>query len=117
VRNLAQRSADAAKEIKSLIGQSVERVEAGAGQVQRAGDAMEHIVANVDKVTRIIAEITHASGEQSSGIGQVNTAVAELDRATQQNAALVEESTAAAHSLREQAQRLNETMQVFRVQA
>jgi methyl-accepting chemotaxis protein len=117
VRSLAQRSADAAKEIKSLIGQSVERVEAGAGQVQRAGDAMQHIVDNVDKVTRIIAEITHASSEQSSGIGQVNTAVSELDRATQQNAALVEESTAAAHSLREQAQRLNETMKVFRVEA
>jgi methyl-accepting chemotaxis protein len=117
VRNLAQRSADAAKEIKSLIGLSDERVGAGAGQVQRAGDAMENIVANVDKVTRIIAEITHASGEQSCGIGQVNTAVSELDRATQQNAALVEESTAAAHSLRDQAQRLNETMRVFRVDA
>ncbi|MGZ5179885.1 MAG: methyl-accepting chemotaxis protein [Ramlibacter sp.] len=115
VRNLAQRSAEAAKEIKSLIGQSVERVESGSAQVARAGDAMQAIVQNVERVQRIIAEITTASGEQSAGIGQVNTAVAELDRSTQQNAALVEESAAAAESLQSQARRLNESMQYFRL--
>ena len=116
VRSLAQRSAEAAKEIKSLIGQSVERVGAGAEQVHRAGETMQNIVQNVERVTRIISEITNATTEQSSGIGQVNTAVSELDQATQQNAALVEESTAAAHSLQEQAQRLNETMRIFKVE-
>ena len=117
VRSLAQRSAEAAKEIKNLIGASVERVESGAQLVGEAGSAMTTIVSSVRNVASIISEITAAAAEQSSGIGQVNGAVTELDKMTQQNAALVEESAAAAESLKEQAQRLSEVVQVFRLEA
>src|SRR5262249_29650469 len=114
VRSLAQRSANAAREIKQLIAESVERVESGTRLVGEAGTSMSDIVTSVQHVSAIINEITHAAGEQSSGIGQVNVAVSELDRMTQQNAALVEESAAAAESLKEQARRLAEVVQVFR---
>ncbi len=117
VRNLAQRSAQAAKEIKGLIGASVDRVEAGSKLVADAGNTMSEIVGSVQRVSDIIGEITAAAGEQSDGIGQVNTAVAQLDQMTQQNAALVEESAAAAESLKDQAKRLAEVVQVFRLEA
>ncbi|RVU44386.1 methyl-accepting chemotaxis protein [Rubrivivax rivuli] len=106
VRSLAQRSAEAAKEIKSLIGASVDKVESGTRLVADAGSTMTEIVASVQRVTDIIGEISAATNEQSGGLGQINGAVADLDRMTQQNAALVEESAAAAESLREQAQKL-----------
>jgi len=106
VRSLAQRSAEAAREIKSLIGASVERVESGARLVGQAGTTMTEIVGSVQRVTDIIGEISAAAQEQSGGIGSVNNAVVQLDQATQQNAALVEESAAAAESLREQARQL-----------
>ncbi|WP_279338492.1 methyl-accepting chemotaxis protein [Hydrogenophaga taeniospiralis] len=117
VRNLAQRSAEAAKEIKGLIGASVDRVDAGSRLVADAGQTMSEIVASVQRVTDIIGEITAASGEQSEGIGQVNTAVNQLDQMTQQNAALVEQSAAAAESLKDQASRLSQVVQVFRIDA
>ncbi len=115
VRNLAQRSAQAAKEIKTLINASSEKVESGSKLVQDAGGAMREIVSGVQRVTDIIGEITAASAEQSSGIGQVNQAVTQLDQMTQQNAALVEESAAAAESLREQAGKLAEAVSQFRL--
>ncbi|HEY0818026.1 MAG TPA: methyl-accepting chemotaxis protein [Rhizobacter sp.] len=115
VRSLAQRSAEAAREIKGLIGSSVEKVEAGSRLVADAGATMSEIVGSVQRVTDIIGEITAASTEQSDGIGQINVAVTQLDQMTQQNAALVEESAAAAESLREQAHRLAEVVAVFRV--
>jgi methyl-accepting chemotaxis protein len=115
VRNLAQRSAEAAKEIKSLIGTSVEKVEAGAKLVGDAGTAMEDIVSQVRHVAELIGGISSAATEQTTGIGQVNDAVAQLDQVTQQNAALVEESAAAAESLKQQAARLAETVSVFRL--
>ena len=115
VRNLAQRSAEAAKEIKGLIGSSVDRVEAGSRLVAEAGQTMSEIVASVQRVNEIIGEITAAAGEQSDGIGQVNVAVNQLDQMTQQNAALVEESAAAAESLKDQATRLAQLVQVFRI--
>jgi methyl-accepting chemotaxis protein len=117
VRSLAQRSAEAAKEIKSLIGSSVERVEAGGRLVQEAGGTMNDIVASVQRVSDIIGEISAAAGEQSSGIGQVSQSVTQLDAMTQQNAALVEQSAAAAESLREQSQRLSGLVSAFRLQA
>jgi methyl-accepting chemotaxis protein len=117
VRNLAQRSAEAAKEIKNLIGASVNRVEAGSRLVADAGQTMSEIVGSVQRVSGIIGEITAAAGEQSDGIGQVNVAVTQLDQMTQQNAALVEESAAAAESLKEQATRLTEVIGIFRVKA
>ena len=117
VRSLAQRSAEAAREIKALIGASVDRVEAGSKLVQDAGSTMGEIVASVQRVTDIIGEISAASSEQSSGIGQVNGAVVQLDQMTQQNAALVEQSAAAAESLKEQAHRLADAVGVFRLQA
>ena len=117
VRNLAQRSAEAAKEIKGLIGDSVHTVEAGTRLVAEAGQTIGEVVANAQRVAHIIGEITAASGEQSSGIGQVNTAVNHLDQMTQQTAALVEESAAAAASLQDQASRLSQVVQVFRLQA
>ena len=95
MRSLAQRSAEAAKEIKGLIGASVEKVESGSRLVADAGSTMGEIVASVQRVSDIIGEISAAAGEQSSGIGQVNGAVTELDHMTQQNAALVEEGAAA----------------------
>ncbi|MDP2742240.1 MAG: methyl-accepting chemotaxis protein, partial [Hydrogenophaga sp.] len=115
VRNLAQRSAEAAKEIKGLIGASVDKVEAGSKLVADAGQTMSEIVGSVQRVSDIIGEITAASGEQSDGIGQVNVAVTQLDQMTQQNAALVEESAAAAESLKDQAQRLAQVIQIFRL--
>ncbi|MFG6465542.1 methyl-accepting chemotaxis protein [Roseateles sp. BYS87W] len=115
VRLLAGRSAEAAKEIKSLIGNSVERVENGARLVQTAGSTMSEIVASVQRVQDIIGEISSAASEQSEGIAAVNGSVVQLDQMTQQNAALVEESAAAAESLKEQAQRLVEAVAVFRV--
>lgn len=115
VRSLAGRSADAAKEIKSLIHASVERVEAGTRQVDEAGNAMGDIVAQVQRVTGLIEEISNATNEQASGISQVGNAVTQLDQVTQQNAALVEESAAAAESLRHQAAQLMDTVRVFKV--
>ena len=115
VRNLAQRSAQAAKEIKGLITTSVEKVQSGSLLVKDAGDTMGEIVASVQRVTDIIGEITAAAVEQSEGIAQVNVTVNQLDQMTQQNAALVEQSTAAAESLRDQAHRLIEVVSVFRV--
>ena len=115
VRSLAQRSAQAAKEIKGLIGASVDRVEAGSRLVADAGKTMQEIVGSVQRVTDIIGEITAASSEQSDGIGQVSTAVTQLDRMTQQNAALVEQSAAAAESLRDQAGRLAGVIASFRL--
>jgi len=117
VRSLAQRSAQAAKEIKSLIGVSVEKVESGAALVKNAGTTMTEIVSSVRRVTDIIGEISAAASEQSQGIGQVNVAVSQLDQMTQQNAALVEESTAAAESLKDQAARLSEVVGAFRLGA
>jgi methyl-accepting chemotaxis protein len=115
VRSLAQRSANAAREIKSLIGASSERVEAGSALVGEAGKTMEEIVAQVKRVTDLIGEISASTQEQSQGIGAVNGAVAELDQMTQQNAALVEESAAAAQSMAQQAQRLAEAVSVFKL--
>ena len=115
VRSLAQRSAQAAKEIKSLINASSEKVESGSKLVQDAGTAMSEIVSGVQRVTDIIGEISAASAEQSSGIGQVNNAVTQLDQMTQQNAALVEQSAAAAESLKDQALRLAQAVAVFRL--
>ncbi|NML14848.1 HAMP domain-containing protein [Azohydromonas sp. G-1-1-14] len=114
VRHLAQRSAEAAREIRALIGQSVAQVENGSALVQDAGRTMDEIVQGVRRVSDVIGEISAAAAEQSGGIGQVNTAVVELDRMTQQNAALVEESAAAAQSLSEQAVRLSEVVARFR---
>ena len=116
VRSLAQRSADAAKEIKGLIGASVAKVEGGARLVADAGRTMTEIVSSVQRVSDIIGEVTAASAEQSDGIGQVNVSVAQLDQMTQQNAALVEQSSAAAESLKEQAGRLAEMVGTFRLQ-
>ncbi|EGI77530.1 methyl-accepting chemotaxis protein [Hylemonella gracilis] len=115
VRNLAQRSADAAKEIKTLISTSVRNVETGSNQVTQAGHSMEEIVSSVRRVSDLIGEITAASAEQRDGIGQVNLAVTNLDQMTQQNAALVEESSAAATSLSDQARRLSQVVSVFNV--
>ncbi|CAM3541870.1 Methyl-accepting chemotaxis protein II [Bordetella sputigena] len=115
VRSLAQRSAQAAKEIKALIEDSVTKVGAGSQQVERAGATMQEIVASVKRVTDIMGEISAASEEQSSGIDQVNRAVTQMDEVTQQNAALVEEAAAAAGSLQEQAQRLAEAVAVFKL--
>jgi methyl-accepting chemotaxis protein len=117
VRSLAQRSADAAKEIKTLIGRSVEQVEQGTALVDQAGKTMGEIVGSIQRVSDIVAEITSASVEQSSGVKQVGDAVAQMDRATQQNAALVEESAAAAESLKGQAQHLVQAVAVFKLGA
>jgi methyl-accepting chemotaxis protein len=117
VRALAQRSAGAAREIKALIGASVDKVESGARQVGDAGETMNRIVESVQRVTAIVGEISAGAAEQSAGIGQVNGAVSQLDRMTQQNAALVEQSTAAAESLQQEAQRLTETVAAFRLPA
>jgi methyl-accepting chemotaxis protein len=116
VRALAQRSAEAAREIKGLIAGSVSRVEQGTQLVDKAGATMQDVVAAIRRVTDIVGEITAASAEQSSGVGQVGEAVAQMDRATQQNAALVEESAAAAESLRQQARQLVEAVAVFKVE-
>ncbi len=114
VRSLAQRSAQAAREIKTLINDSVEKVNSGSDLVGTAGVTMNDVVMQVRKVTDLVGEIAHASTEQSQGIGQINQAVTQLDQMTQQNAALVEQSMAAAESLRQQAQRLTEAVGVFK---
>lgn len=116
VRNLAQRSAQAAREIKSLIEDSVSRVDLGSTLVESAGETMDEIVNAVTRVTDIMGEIASASDEQSRGIDQVGLAVSEMDRVTQQNASLVEESAAAAAALEEQASRLTQAVAVFRIQ-
>jgi methyl-accepting chemotaxis protein len=115
VRNLAQRSAAAAKEIKTLIDSSVEKVDVGAKQVDQAGATMNEIVQAVKRVTEIMSEIAAASNEQSAGIEQVNQAITQMDEVTQQNAALVEEAAAAAESMQEQANTLMEAVSVFKL--
>jgi methyl-accepting chemotaxis protein len=116
VRNLAQRSADAAKEIKTLITNSVEQVEKGTLLVDQAGKTMAEIVGAIKRVSDIVVEISAASHEQSSGVGQVGQAISQMDQATQQNAALVEESAAAAESLRQQAQELVQSVSAFHLE-
>jgi methyl-accepting chemotaxis protein len=113
VRNLAQRSAAAAKEIKTLIGNSVQQVDAGAQLVSQAGNTMDEVVASVQRVTGILREISLASTEQTTGISQINEAIIQMDDVTQQNAALVEQAAAAAQSMREQASHLSEVVGVF----
>jgi methyl-accepting chemotaxis protein len=115
VRNLAQRSAAAAKEIKGLIDDSVDKVDAGSKQVDQAGATMQEIVQAVKRVTDIMAEISAASVEQGAGIEQVNTAITQMDEVTQQNAALVEEAAAAAEAMQEQAEVLMQAVSVFRI--
>jgi methyl-accepting chemotaxis protein len=116
VRNLAQRSAAAAKEIKELIGNSVGQVDIGSKLVQQAGSTMNDVVASVRRVTDIMGEITSASAEQSVGIDQVNMAITQMDQVTQQNAALVEQAAAAAASMQDQAERLAEVASSFRLE-
>jgi methyl-accepting chemotaxis protein len=113
VRSLALRSAAAAREIKTLIGDSADRVDTGAKLVDAAGRRMQEIVGSVREVTAVIAEIAAASEEQSTGIGQVNEAVTQMDRVVQQNATLVEQATAATESMREQANSLLRTTSRF----
>ncbi|HUL95333.1 MAG TPA: methyl-accepting chemotaxis protein [Usitatibacter sp.] len=115
VRNLAQRSAEAAREIKALITESVQRVDAGAKLAGGAGSTMEEIVASVTRVSQLINQIATATTEQSAGIAQANAAVSQLDKVTQQNAALVEESTAASESLRQLAFEMSEAVSVFKL--
>jgi methyl-accepting chemotaxis protein len=115
VRSLAQRSAAAAKEIKDLITDSVERVNAGASIADDAGHTMVELVTSVNRVSQIIGEIASATTEQSSGIAQVNQAVGDLEKATQQNAALVQESTAASGSLKDLAREMVEAVSAFRL--
>jgi methyl-accepting chemotaxis protein len=115
VRSLAQRSAAAAKEIKALIGDSVDKVGAGTTLVDEAGKTMQEIVSSVQRVTDIMSEITAASQEQSSGIEQVNRAIAQMDQVTQQNAALVEQAAAGADSMQEQIQRLTQAVAEFKL--
>jgi len=115
VRSLAQRSAEAAKEIKGLINASVERVEQGTALVDQAGSTMQEIVLSIRRVTDIVGEISSASGEQNAGVVQVSQAVSQMDQATQQNAALVEESAAAASGLQQQAQQLVHAVSVFKL--
>jgi methyl-accepting chemotaxis protein len=115
VRSLAQRSAEAAREIKSLIQTSVARVEQGTALVDRAGETMQEIVQSIQRVSDVVAAITTASSEQSQGVQQVGQAVQQMDQATQQNAALVEQSAAAAESLKQQAQQLVQSVASFRL--
>jgi len=115
VRNLAQRSAGAAKEIKMLIDDSVEKVGAGTKLVGQAGVTMDEVVASVRRVTDIMSEIANASQEQSAGIEQVNHSIIEMDSMTQQNAALVEEAAAAAQSLQDQAAELSRVVSIFKL--
>ncbi len=117
VRTLAGRAAEAAREIKSLIGQSVDRVEAGAALVNEAGTTMDEIVRSVEEVTRLIAEASHASGEQARNIAHVKRSVDEIDRSTQQNAALVEQSAAASKGLADHAATLSQAVGSFRLEA
>ncbi|WP_343729453.1 Cache 3/Cache 2 fusion domain-containing protein [Duganella sp.] len=113
VRNLAQRSATAAKEIKELIDDSVSKVEVGSKQVEQAGTTMQEVVDSVRRVTDIMAEISHASEEQRAGIGQVHEAITQMDQVTQQNAALVEQAAAAAQALQDQAHELEDVVRIF----
>jgi methyl-accepting chemotaxis protein len=115
VRNLAQRSAAAAKEIKGLIDDSVEKVDTGTNLVEQAGSTMREIVESVKRVTNVMGEITAASAEQTSGIEQINQAISQMDQVTQQNAALVEEAAAAAASLQDQAGNLAQIVSVFKL--
>ncbi|NHZ66837.1 methyl-accepting chemotaxis protein, partial [Massilia genomosp. 1] len=115
VRNLAQRSAGAAKEIKQLIGDSVDKVDSGAKLVDQAGLTMQEIVTSIHRVTDIMGEITTASAEQTAGIDQINEAVGQMDSITQQNVALVEEAAAAAGLLQEQASTLTQVVSVFKL--
>jgi len=115
VRSLAGRSAEAAKEIKALITNSVQQIEQGSALVDQAGHTMEEIVSAIKSVNVIAGEISNASVEQSSGVSQVGQAVSQMDQATQQNAALVEESAAAAESLKQQAQQLVKAVSVFKL--
>ena len=115
VRTLAQRSAEAAKEIKTLITNSVEQVDKGSALVGEAGVTMEDIVRAIQRVTDMVAEISLASVEQSNGVSQVGQAVSQMDQVTQQNAALVEESAAAAESLKQQAGQLVQLVSVFKL--
>ncbi|CAH0350870.1 Methyl-accepting chemotaxis protein I [Aquabacterium sp. CECT 9606] len=115
VRSLAQRSAEAAREIKALISTSVDKVENGARLVQDAGATMDELVASVNRVSDMIGEISAASHEQSGGLNQVNGAISQLDQMTQQNAALVEQSAAAAESLQDQAVKLTDVVSTFRL--
>ena len=115
VRNLAQRSAAAAKEIKTLIGNSVDQVEAGSKLVLHAGTTMDEVVASVKRVNAIITDIAVASNEQNVGLDQINDAIAQMDAVTQQNAALVEQAAAAAESMKEQAATLKEAVSVFKI--
>jgi methyl-accepting chemotaxis protein len=115
VRSLAQRSATAAREVRTLIDDSVAKVGAGAKLVTEAGGTMREIVASVTRVNDIIGEIANAGEQQQAGIAQVNQAIAEMDNATQQNAALVEEAATAAASMNEQARHLGEVFSVFKV--
>ena len=115
VRSLAGRSADAAREIKSLITASVERVEQGTALVDQAGATMSEVVASIQRVTDIVGEISSASAEQSAGVAQVGEAIGQMDQATQQNAALVEQSAAAAESLKSQAEQLVQAVAVFKL--
>ncbi len=114
VRSLAQRSSEAAREIRTLIGSSVEQIDGGVGKVQSAGLAMGRIVESIERVTQTVEDISRASAEQASGIAQVNQTVSEMDRSTQQNAAMVEQASAATESLRQQAARLVELLTRFR---
>ncbi|HPU50543.1 MAG TPA: methyl-accepting chemotaxis protein, partial [Burkholderiaceae bacterium] len=115
VRSLAQRSADAAREIKTLISDSVSRVGKGTELVDQAGATMTGVVEAIQRVTTLVAEISTASSEQSSGVSQVDEAVRQMDSATQQNAALVEQSAAAAESLKQQAAHLVSTVSAFKL--
>jgi methyl-accepting chemotaxis protein len=115
VRTLAQRSAAAAKEIKTLIGDSVDKVEAGTRLVDQAGSTMNDVVASIQRVTDIMAEISAASQEQTTGIEQINQAISQMDNVTQQNASLVEEAAAASEALQSQSTRLAELVSVFRI--
>jgi len=115
VRSLAQRSSAAAKEIKTLIDDSVSKVDVGSKLVQQAGETMNEVVASVKRVTDIVGEISSASQEQSAGINQVGQAITQMDESTQQNAALVEQAAAAAQSLQDQAGRLAQVVSVFKL--
>jgi methyl-accepting chemotaxis protein len=117
VRNLAQRSASAAREVKQLIDDSVASIASGRTLVEQAGGTMAQVVASVSRVTQIIGAISDASREQSTGIGHVNQAITEMDAVTQQNAALVEQAAAAAGSMQDQASHLTGCVDVFRLDA
>jgi len=117
VRNLAQRSATAAREIKTLINDSAERIEVGTTLAHAAGDTMSEIVASIGRVTNIMGEISSASSEQESGIHEINNAIGDMDTVTQQNAALVEEAAAMAESVHEEANKLTQLVSYFKLGA